>query len=88
MCTAQASSSGEPDASQAPLSLEEARRILGIPEGATFEQTVQAKNRLLSKAGKDGEKQTQVQLTQFVMLALALLDLPCSSDKHSPEGKQ
>ncbi len=55
----QASSSGEPDASQTPLSLGEARKILGIPDGATFEQTVQAKNRLLSKAGKDSAKQTQ-----------------------------
>lgn len=63
-----ASSSGEPDASQAPLSLEEARRILGIPEGATFEQTVQAKNRLLSKAGKDGEKQTQIEVAYDALL--------------------
>jgi hypothetical protein len=59
--SAQASSSGEPEAEKS-LSLEEARKILGISESASFEQTVQAKNKLLSKVGSDDQKQMQVML--------------------------
>jgi len=56
----QANSSGESGGAESSLSLEEARQVLGIPENATFEQTVQAKNKLLNKVGTDAEKKMQV----------------------------
>lgn len=64
----QASSGGESEAEKT-LSLEEARKILGVSEKASFEQTVQAKNKLLSKVGSDDQKQMQVSLlhTTFMM---------------------
>jgi len=63
----QASSGGESEAEKT-ISLEEARKILGVSEKASFEQTVQAKNKLLSKVGSDDQKQMQVPLhTTFMM---------------------
>jgi len=62
-----ANASGDSGADSS-LSLEEARQVLGIPENATFEQTVQAKNKLLSKVGADDEKQIQIETAYDALL--------------------
>ena len=55
---AQASSSD--DAPVSPISAADARKVLGLGDNASFEQTVKAKNRLLAEAGQDNVKQMQV----------------------------
>lgn len=42
------------------MSSQEAYDLLGVKEGASFDQIMSAKNKLVSKAGKDQSRKTQV----------------------------
>ena len=42
------------------MSSQEAYDLLGVKEGANFEQIMSAKNKLVSKAGNDQSRKTQV----------------------------
>lgn len=50
---------GDSDTPSSALSAADARKILGVSENASFEQTVKAKNRMLQEAGQNSEKQMQ-----------------------------
>jgi len=71
--TLKANSSGESGGAESSLSLEEARQVLGIPENATFEQTVQAKNKLLNKVGTDAEKKMQIETAYDALLMKSMM---------------
>ena len=43
------------------MSPQEAYELLGVKEGANFEQIMSAKNKLVSKAGNNESRRTQVQ---------------------------
>ena len=87
-CRAKASSGGDgpQDSPQIAMSPQEAYDLLGVKEGASFEQIMSAKNRLVSKAGNDQGLKTQVQiwieLAQHVSVpqssATSHLFVPCS----------
>lgn len=53
-------SSGSEESSQTAMSSQEAYDLLGVKEGASFDQIMSAKNKLVSKAGKDQSRKTQV----------------------------
>ena len=63
-CRAKASSGGDgpQDSPQIAMSPQEAYDLLGVKEGASFEQIMSAKNKLVSKAGNDQGLKTQVQI--------------------------
>lgn len=43
-----------------PMTLEDARTVLGLGQGATFEQAVGAKNKMLQQAGEDLDAKMKV----------------------------
>ena len=47
------------------MSSQEAYDLLGVKEGANFEQIMSAKNKLVSKAGNDQSRKTQVHDMSF-----------------------
>lgn len=53
-------SSGSEESSQTAMSSQEAYDLLGVKEGASFDQIMSAKNKLVSKAGNDQSRKTQV----------------------------
>lgn len=66
-CRIRASSSGESpqESPQTAMSSQEAYDLLGVKEGANFEQIMSAKNKLVSKAGNDQSRKTQVHDMSF-----------------------
>ena len=70
-------SSSDSDAPAPAISVEDARKILGLGENASFEQAVKAKNRLLTEAKQDSERQTKV----FIHYVIKRKEAICGRDK-------
>lgn len=86
-CTVRASSGGDSpqDSPQTAMSPEEAYQLLGVRESANFDQIMIAKKNLVSKAGNDQDRKTQVCCcTQTCLMALLRpwlgISIACISD--------
>lgn len=67
-------SSGSEESSQTAMSSQEAYDLLGVKEGASFDQIMSAKNKLVSKAGKDQSRKTQVASAVLIIWTCMLMD--------------
>lgn len=54
------------------MSSQEAYDLLGVKEGANFEQIMSAKNKLVSKAGNDQSRKTQLEVAYDTLLMQAM----------------
>ena len=79
LCRTKASGGGEgpQESSQTAMSPQEAYDLLGVKESSSFDQIMSAKNKLVSKAGNDQSRKTQVDLE--IWLIIQQLSMPGNS---------